>query len=121
VADDNQDAGVPEIYSTSQSVTPFQDLNAPEPAEAEPPLIAKLIAFSSVLLAGLFGGMIGYGSGDLMFGAQIWSFVGLVIGAVGCAVGVGIVAALALQAMSEWHTASHPEATPPDSQPSTSE
>ena len=46
--------------------------------------------------------------------SSLWAAVGCASsGALtGCAVGVGIVANLALRAMNEWHTVQHPEAAP---------
>jgi hypothetical protein len=65
---------------------------------------AYVLAFLSVLLAGAFGGIIGYGlvdigcSGDCGFAV----LAGLAVGALIGAVGVGIVAVLVLRAMAEW-------------------
>ncbi len=65
---------------------------------------AYVLAFLSVVMAGAFGGIIGYGlvdvgcSGDC--GAAV--VVGLAVGAIIGAGGVGIVAVLVLRAMAEW-------------------
>jgi hypothetical protein len=65
---------------------------------------AFFVAYLGVVLAGLFGGAIGYGlvdaacHGDCTVPAAIGSFVG----AAGAAIGVGVVAVLALRAMAEW-------------------
>ena len=69
-----------------------------------PSRAAFLLAFVSVVVAGFFGGVIGYGVTDVectrsCSGSRA---VGSVIGAVIAAVGVGIVAVLVLRAMSEW-------------------
>jgi hypothetical protein len=59
----------------------------------------------SVVVAGCFGGIIGYGladmSGDGGGGAQ--ALLGALVGAVLAAGGVGIVAVLVLRAQAEWH------------------
>jgi hypothetical protein len=69
-----------------------------------PSRVAYVLAFLSVVFAGAFGGIIGYGlvdigcDGDCGFAV----FGGLVVGGLIGAVGVGVVAALVLRAMSEW-------------------
>jgi hypothetical protein len=69
-----------------------------------PSRAAYLWSFLSVVVAGLFGGIIGYGLVDIgctgkCEGSKI---VGAVVGSVVAAGGVGIVAVLVLRAMSEW-------------------
>jgi hypothetical protein len=80
----------------------------PAPPEEPPPTLpsrtAFLIAFLSVVAAGLFGGIIGYGlvdagSGEASGGALL---LGTLLGAVCGAAGVGIVAVLVLRAQAEW-------------------
>jgi hypothetical protein len=65
---------------------------------------AYVLAFLSVVVAGGFGGVIGYGLADL--GSEgdstLVNVAGLVIGALVGAIGVGIVAVLVLRAMAEW-------------------
>jgi hypothetical protein len=65
---------------------------------------AFLLSFASVVGAGVFGGIIGLGLADLSAtGNQpVAEIVGVVIGALTGAVGVGIVAVLVLRAMAEW-------------------
>jgi len=86
----------------------------PEPLDASldddsvPPMLpsrtAFLLAFFGVVLAGAFGGIIGYGVADV--GSHTSSdtprLLGTLIGAVVGAGGVGVVAVLVLRAMSEW-------------------
>lgn len=70
---------------------------------------ARVLAFVSILLGGLFGGLIGYGFTDLQCTdgcAGLASGAALLGAAIG-AVGVGIVAVLALRAMGEWRTIQH--------------
>ena len=68
---------------------------------------AFLLAFGSVVLAGILGGIIGYGIADVSSQSDIshllGTFVGSVIGA-----GVGIVAVLVLRAMAEWRRQNPP-------------
>lgn len=69
-----------------------------------PPLAARILAFAAVIIAGLCGGLIGYGVVDLSCEdgcAVAATGVGLG-GAIVCAAGVGIVAVLTLRAMGEW-------------------
>jgi hypothetical protein len=68
-----------------------------------PPRAAFLIAYAAVVLAGLFGGAIGYGLVNASRGATgTGKAIGALVGAVVAAVGVGVVAVLALRAMAEW-------------------
>lgn len=74
------------------------------PPSALPPLYARVLAFVSVIAAGLFGGLIGFGVVDLSCDGDCTlaaSGVG-VAGALLCAGGVAIVAVLTLRAMGEW-------------------
>lgn len=65
---------------------------------------AYVLAFLSVVLAGVFGAVIGYGLGDLSVdgGSTGAGILGMVIGGAVGAVGVGVVAVLVLRAMAEW-------------------
>jgi hypothetical protein len=94
----------------SSSPIPFEDLEAPLPVGAAPPLAARALAFVGVLVGGLLGGLIGYGTADLMADGVLWSVLGLLVGALAGATGVGIVSGLTLRAMSEWQATAHPEA-----------
>ncbi|MEM8926011.1 MAG: hypothetical protein AAGD35_21100 [Actinomycetota bacterium] len=96
--------------ATSSSPLPFHDLDAPLPTPAAPPAAARWLAFAAILVAGLLGGLIGYGTADLMAGSSVVAALGGLIGAVVCAGGVGIVAGLTLRAMGEWEAVKHPEA-----------
>ena len=90
-------------------VLPYSDFVAPKPLAAEPPTAARWLAFGGIVLAGLLGGLIGYGTADLL-GAQQWqSAVAAIALAAGAAIGVGIVAQLTLRAMNEWNAVQHPE------------
>ncbi|MFN8035883.1 MAG: hypothetical protein U0V73_08120 [Acidimicrobiia bacterium] len=82
---------------------PTPDPAGPQPATT-PPRAAFVLAFAGVVLAGVLGGLIGYGLVDVDCGGGCGarSAVGAVVGAVAVAVGAGIVAVLVLRAMSEW-------------------
>lgn len=111
LASDGADAGgeISAIAGMADSPLPFVDLRQPQPIPAPPPGGARWLAFASVLVGGLLGGMIGYGTADLLAGG-IWAAAGALVGGVIGAVGVGVVAGLALRAMNEWSAVHHPEA-----------
>ncbi len=73
---------------------------------------ARVLAFVAILVGGLCGGLIGYGFTDLQCADGCTTVAGGagVLGAVIGAVGVGVVAILALRAMGEWSARSRPEA-----------
>lgn len=97
----------------SSATLPFESLNAPEPVPATPPSQARWLGFGAILLGGLLGAAIGWGTGDVLGQSQTWAAVGALAGAVFCAVGVGVVATLTLRAMNEWNAVTHPEAIEP--------
>lgn len=70
---------------------------------------ARLAAFVAILVAGLCGGLIGYAFVDLQTDGDstVWAGLGGLVGAVVFAVGVGVVAVLALRAMGEWRVIEH--------------
>jgi hypothetical protein len=68
-----------------------------------PPRGAFLVAYAAVVLSGLFGAAIGYGLVNASSGGTgTGKAIGALVGAVIAAVGVGVVAVLALRAMAEW-------------------
>ncbi len=71
---------------------------------ALPPVAARVVAFVVILLGGLAGGLIGYALVDVQCegSCAVPRGLGLLVGAVACAVGMAIVAVLALRAMGEW-------------------
>jgi hypothetical protein len=79
-------------------------LGAPDAPPTLPSRTAFLVAFLSVVVAGLFGGIIGYGLVDVGSTGEhpLASVVGALVGAAMAAVGVGIVAVLVLRAQAEW-------------------
>jgi hypothetical protein len=86
--------------------------NASQPGEGSPsgtpsgapPLAARLLAFGAILVAGVCGGLIGFGFIDLQCSGTCGTQKGLgaFVGAVGAAVGVAIISVLTLRAMGEW-------------------
>ncbi len=91
------------------ALPPFDDLLAPEPLAPDPPPVARWSAFIAIAVGGILGLLIGYGIGDLMASSSTWAAVGAVAGATIGALGVGVVANLALRAMGEWREMEHPE------------
>jgi hypothetical protein len=69
-----------------------------------PSRAAFVVSFLSVVVAGVFGGIIAYGLVDVGCegDCQASQLLGVVIGSVLAAGGVGIVAVLVLRAMGEW-------------------
>lgn len=75
-----------------------------------PSRTAFFLAFGSVIVAGVFGGVIGYGLANIdctrnCAGSRL---LATIIGAVLGAAGVGVVAILVLRAMSEWRRGKKP-------------
>ncbi|MSO38547.1 MAG: hypothetical protein EXQ69_09925 [Acidimicrobiia bacterium] len=70
---------------------------------------AFIIAYCSVVAAGLIGAGIGYGysSATCLSSCGTANAIGALVGAVCASVGVGIVAVLALRAMAEWRRPRH--------------
>ena len=91
------------------------DVPAGVPDDAAPPMLpsrtAYLLAFAAVVLAGIFGAIIGYGVADVGSTSDVATFLGTLVGATIGAGGVGIVAVLVLRAMSEWNRT---QALPPE-------
>ncbi|MGE3620341.1 MAG: hypothetical protein AB7L84_07760 [Acidimicrobiia bacterium] len=63
---------------------------------------ARVAAFAAILVGGLCGGLIGFAFTDLQGASSLVSGIFAVLGAAIGAVGVGVVAVLALRAMGEW-------------------
>lgn len=77
---------------------------------------ARIVAFVSILVAGLCGGLIGWAFVDLQCDGDCSVVAGAagVFGAVVGAGGVAVVAVLALRAIGEWRTVQHRQAGRPD-------
>lgn len=78
---------------------------------------AYLLAFGGVVLAGVLGGIIGYGIADVSSHSDVSHVVGALVGAIIGAGGVGVVAVLVLRAMAEWRR-QDPNAPRPPRRPS---
>jgi hypothetical protein len=84
------------------------DVTPPESPDYAPTSLpstgARVLAFVAILVGGLCGGLIGYGFTDLQCTGDCTVLAGSagLLGAVIGAVGVGVVAILALRAMGEW-------------------
>ncbi len=85
-------------------------------AAAAPSAPARGLAFGSIVVGGVCGGLIGFAFTDLQCddGCTAWAGVSGIIGAIVGAVGVAIVAVLVLRAMDEWESVKdeHPENHP---------
>jgi hypothetical protein len=82
----------------------------PEPSDYAPTALpstgARVLAFAAILFGGLCGGLIGYAFVDLQCTGDCGALAGGagLLGAAIGAIGVGVVAVLALRAMAEWNT-----------------
>jgi hypothetical protein len=79
----------------------------PDPSgDSTPPMLpsraAFLLAFGGVVLAGILGGIIGFGIADVSSQSDLSHLIGVFVGSLIGAAGVGIVAVLVLRAMAEW-------------------
>ncbi|HJM28086.1 MAG: hypothetical protein QF596_02950 [Acidimicrobiales bacterium] len=96
----------------TQSLEEFSISSLPltETLTAEPSRSSQLLAFGSIIIGGLCGGLIGFAFTDLQCsdGCSGISGIGGLVGALVGAGGVGIVAILVLRAMNEWKTKKHP-------------
>ena len=72
---------------------------------------SQAMAFGSILLGGLCGGLIGFAFTDLQCSGSCTGASGIsaLIGAIVGAGGVGVVSILALRAMNEWKSKSEPQ------------
>lgn len=85
----------------------------PDAPPTLPSRTAFLLAFSSIVVAGLLGGIIGFGLGDLSSeGNATAAVLGAVVGALVAAGGVGVVAVLVLRAQAEWRRMPPPPPEP---------
>jgi ABC-type Co2+ transport system permease subunit len=95
--------------SDAPSPTPSpEDDYAPN---ALPSTGARVLAFVSILMAGVCGGIIGYAFADLQCegDCSVQRGLGALVGALIGSVGVAVVATLALRAMGEWRIIQHRE------------
>lgn len=104
---------MPDAPSPRTGAPPSDDDYAPS---ALPSTVARAVAFVSILVGGLCGGLIGWAFVDLQCEGDCSTASGLsgLVGAVIGAGGVAVVAVLALRAMGEWRTIQHRQAAKPD-------
>lgn len=90
-----------EVNNLPVTVTPMSGPSRPSQA----------MAFGSILLGGLCGGLIGFAFTDLQCSSSCTGASGIsaLIGAIVGAGGVGVVSILALRAMNEWKSKKEPE------------
>jgi hypothetical protein len=85
----------------------------PPPSDYAPTALpstgARVLAFAAILVAGFCGGVIGYAFTDLQCEGDctVQTGIGGLTGALIGAIGVAIVATLALRALGEWRTIQH--------------
>ena len=77
-----------------------------DPGSALPSVGARVIAFASIVIAGIAGGFIGYAFVDLQTtgDASLATGLGALVGAIIAAIGTSVVVVLTLRAMGEWRT-----------------
>ena len=83
----------------------------PPQLSALPSVTARALAFASILLGGLMGGLLTYGVRKVMTRTGTGMALGLwtIGGAVTTAFGVGVLATLVLRAMGEWRSLNRPD------------
>ena len=74
------------------------------PLSALPSVLARVVAFVSILIAGVAGALIGFTLVDLQCqgDCDVPNSIGLILGAITGAIGMGIIAVLVLRATGEW-------------------
>ncbi len=80
---------------------PLDDFAAPT---ALPSVLARGMAFASIIIASVCGGLVGFAVADLQCTGSCdgYGLIGAIIGALVTSGGTAIVAVLVLRAMSEW-------------------
>ena len=106
--DDRGTPAAPDAPPAARTPQPVPDLPPTLPSRT-----AFALAFTGIVVAGLFGAVIGYGLGDLSAGGGSAPLVWAVVGAIVAAGGVGIVAVLVLRAQAEWRQVPPGAAPPP--------
>ncbi len=86
-------------------MSPVSESPAPEgPDSALPSVLARVLAFVSILVGGVAGAVIGYAFSDLGgYGGTAVGFLTFFGAAIGAG-GVAVVAVLTLRALGEWET-----------------
>ena len=99
---------MPLARSAAGDLEPFDPADLPVASipTAVPSRPVRALAFASIVIAGLCGGLIGYAFTDLQCteGCSTLAGGGALLGAIIFAAGVAIVAVLVLRAMDEWQS-----------------
>jgi hypothetical protein len=100
--DPPSDEAPPALPSSDEA--PPAPPSSDEAPSALPSALARILAFSAIVVAGLCGGLIGYAVADLQCTGDctVQNVLAAAAGALMAAGGVAIIAALVLRAMSEW-------------------
>jgi hypothetical protein len=96
----------------SDAAPPDAEETPTGPVSALPPVLARVLAFVSIVIGGVCGGVIGVAVVNLQCAGECTdaSALGGLFGALVGAAGVAVVAVLALRAMGEWRTIEHGQA-----------
>ncbi|MDG2111331.1 MAG: hypothetical protein P8N02_01815 [Actinomycetota bacterium] len=86
---------------TADEQVAFPEIAAPT---ALPSTIARALAFGSVIVAAVCGGLVGFAIADIQCVGDCtgWSLLGAVVGSLSTSIGTAIIAVLVLRAMAEW-------------------
>ena len=113
-ADEGPDAEDDADHGEIEAVGPSGEIERLDPdrlpltrlAAAAPSAPARGLAFGSIIVGGVCGGLIGFAFTDLQCddGCTAWAGLSGVVGAIVGAIGVAIVAVLVLRAMDEWES-----------------
>jgi hypothetical protein len=107
-SDERPQASMPPARSSVGDIEPFDPADLPVASipTAAPSRPVRALAFASIVIAGLCGGLIGYAFTDLQCtdGCSTLAGGGALLGAIIFAAGVAIVAVLVLRAMDEWQS-----------------
>ena len=81
------------------------------PLSALPSPLARMVAFTTILLGGLAGGMIGYKLVDIQYDGSSTTptGIGIIVGSLVAAAGTSIIAVLVLRATGEWRDFADPQ------------
>lgn len=81
-------------------------MTSERPLSALPSPLARGLAFVSIVIGGLAGGLIGFALVDIQYdGTAEWPLgLGILLGAVATAAGTAVVAILVLRAIGEWRS-----------------
>ncbi len=93
--------------ATSATTSPAYDGHVPKQSDslsALPSTSARALAFISILIAGLFGALIGYAIVDIQSdqASGVMLGIGILLGSLFSAGGTAVVAVLVLRALGEW-------------------